>query len=314
MHKYTFIIWLLMCPALAFSQSRNTSDWINFGSTHFAKWLQIAPGKLGPNALPIPRMDYALIGDESKIEIGAHYHQMTGDTAINSYFNYRWNIAPGRAVVEIWGEPSETFRLTNDVRDERQIYYDDNGWSTEAGDLLISTYVQLLKNKKYIPDLSLNYTLKTTTGVNWNGRYTDASMNYFYLAAGKSIRFKGSILDEIRIAALCGFYVWQTNKVEMAQDEGPVIEAGIQLHKKDFIFYTEFGGYSGYDAYEFMERGTGQDRIQGYNDPLILRTRLEKTGRHFNFTVEYQHGFRDYFYETFRLGIIYHFKALTWYQ
>lgn len=314
MYKYNFIIWLLLFPVIAFSQSRNMSNWIDFGGSHFAKWLQIAPGKLGPNALPVPRMDYALVDDESKIEIGAHYHQMPGDTAINSYFNWHWNLAPGRVVMEIWGEPSETFRLSNELRDQRQIYYDDNGWSTEAGDLLISTYVQLLKNKKYFPDLSLNYTLKTTTGVNWNGRYTDASMNYFYLAAGKSILFKGSFVNEIRIAALCGFYVWQTNKVEMAQDEGRVIEAGIQLHAKGFIFYTEYGGYMGYDAYEFMERGSGQDRIQGFNDPLILRTRLEKTGKHLNFTVEYQTGFRDYFYQTFRLGIIYHFKALTWYR
>ena len=313
MHKYTLIILLLLNASFAFSQSRNTSDWINFGSSHMAKWLQIAPGKLGPNALPVPRMDYALVGDESKLEIGAHYHQMNGDTAINSYLNWRWNIAPGRAVVEIWGEPTETFRLTNDLRDERQIYYDDNGWSTEAGDLVISTYVQLLKNKKYWPDLSLNYTLKTTTGVNWNGRYTDAGMNYFYLAMGKSFRINTLLLDEVRIAALAGFYVWQTNKVEMAQDEGPVIEAGIQLQKKSFIFYTEFGGYSGYDAYNYMNPQY-DNRIKGYNDPLILRTRLEKTGRLFNFTIEYQTGFRDYFYKTFRLGIIYHFKALTWYK
>lgn len=314
MHKYTFIILLLLFPAYAFSQSRNTSEWINFGGGHFTKWLQVAPGKLGPNALPVPRMDYALIGDESKVEVGTHYHQMNGDTAINSYFNYQWNIAPGRAIVEIWGAPTETFRLGNKLRDERQIYYDDNGWSTEAGDLLVSTYIQLIKNKKYLPDLLLNYTLKTTTGEDWNGRYTDNGMNYFYLAVGKSFRFENTILDEIRIAALCGFYVWQTNKVEMAQDEGPVMEAGILLRKRNIKLYTEFGGYKGYDAYEFFDKVSGEDNIQGFNDPLILRTRLEKTGKHLNFTLEYQHGFRDYFYETFRLGIIYHFKALSWYK
>lgn len=307
MNKYSFIICFFI-PFLASSQSRDTKNWIDFGGNHATKWIQYAPGKMGPNALLVPKMDYARIGNESKLEFAAHYHQMTGDTAINSFISWLWNFAPGKASVEIWGQPSETFRLSNDLRDDRQIYYDDEGWMTQAGDLLISTYIQIFKDIKYLPDVSINYTLKTTTGDDYHARYTDASMNYFYLAAGKSFYVKSLILDEIRIAGLLGFYVWETNKVEVAQDEGKVFEAGIQLRKGKFVLYNEFGGYEGYDAYEYMDRSLGLDRIQGNNDPLILRSRIEKTGRHFNFTAEYQHGFRDYHYETFRLAVIYHFE------
>ena len=312
MHKYIILTGVLFFTFQLNAQRAHKTNWIDFGGSHSSQYLQIAPAKMGPNALPVPLMDYALIGDESKLELGAHYHQMEGDTAINSYFSWKWNIAPGRAIVEFWCQPSETFHMTNDVRDFRQVWYDDEGWITEVGDLWISTYIQILKDKKYLPDLTINYTCKTTTGSNHNARYTDANLNYFYLAAGKSFLPDSKIIDEIRTAAFLGFYVWQTNKVEMAQDEGPVFEFGLQLRKGAYSWFNEFGGYSGYDAYKFMNRYLGEGTVKGYNDPLIFRTRFEKAGEKFNYTLEYQTGFRDYNYQTFRLGVIYHFKAKQW--
>ncbi len=310
MYRSFILIFLLLIQLVSFAQTRDYSNWIDFGGTHFNQWLQIAPGKLGPNALPVPDMDYALVGNESKIETGVHYHQMVDDTAINSHFSFYWNIAQGRAAVRIWCQPTETFNLSNKLRDDRQIYYDDKGWKTQVGDLFVSTYIQLLKNKKWLPDLSINYTLKTTTGPNYDGRYTDASLDYFYFALGKSFNFESKFIDELRVAGLLGFYVWQTNKVEMAQDEGPVFEGGVQLRKNSFNLFAEFGGYTGYDAYEYMDRASGKDNIQGNNDPLILRTRFEKTGKHFDIKVEYQTGFRDYHYQTYRLGVVYHFSPI----
>ncbi|HPS13895.1 MAG TPA: hypothetical protein PLB87_11500 [Prolixibacteraceae bacterium] len=309
MHTRIILILFLLFPLIALSQNRDRSNWIDFGGDSPSKWLQIAPGKLGPNALPVPDMDYACVGNENKIELGAHYHFMTGDTAINSFASFYWVIAPGRAAVRIYANPTETFHMTNEVRDERQINSDDAGWTTEAGDLLVTTYIQVLKEKKYIPGVSIAYTIKTTTGGNLNGRYTDAEMNNFYLAAGKSFHFDKGIIDEVRIAGLLGFYVWQTNKVAMTQDEGRLYEAGLQLRKKTYNLYAEVGGYYGWDPYEYLDRMSGLDQIQGNDDPLILRTRFEKTGKQFDFKLEYQTGFRDYHYQTFRLGITYRFKA-----
>lgn len=312
MRKIIFIIITLFILVQAKGQRAPRSNWVDFGSSHSSKYLQIAAAKMGPNALPVPFMDYAIIGKESELETGAHYHVMEGDTSVNSFVNWKWNIAPGRAKIEFWGQPSETFRISNDVRDFRQISQDDNGWSTEIGDLWISTFVQILKDKVFLPDISINYTCKTTTGSNRNARYTDANLNYFYIATGKSFKFNSALIDELRIAALGGFYVWQVNKVEMAQDEGPVFEFGIQLKTGSLIWYNEFGGYKGYDAYKFMNHYLGEGTVKGYNDPLIFRTRIQKTGRNVNFNAEYQFGFRDYNYQTFRLGMSYHFMAKQW--
>lgn len=295
---FSFVLTALSLAAL--SQSRSTKDWIDFGSSHVNKWLQIAPGKMGPNALPVPDMDYGLIDTLSNAELGVHTHFMPGDHAVNSFMAFYWCVVPEKVAVKIWGFPTETFRMDNAVRDERQIYWDDTGWITNPGDLWISTFIQLVKEKKRFPDLTLNYSFKTTSGWAHHARYTEAGANYFYGALGKSVNLENHFIDEIRVALMSGFYVWQTNKVELAQDEGPLYQLGVQLKHRDWMWVNEIGGYSGYDAYDFIG-------VKGDNDPLIFRTRLQRTGQRFGWKAEYQAGFHDYHYKTFRASMIYRF-------
>jgi hypothetical protein len=257
---------------------------------------------MGPNALPVPEMDYAQVAVSSSLETGIHAHFMKGDTSVNSYLSLNWIVVPEKVEVRFWGFPTETFRITNEVRDERQIYYDDPGWITHQGDLWISTRIQILKNHKKLPDITLNYTFKNSTGLMKHGRYSDAGTNYFYLAFGKSFFPKIKIFDELRIAGLGGFYLWQTNKVEMAQDEGPLIEAGLKLRKNNFSLASEMGGYFGYDVYEFIG-------VTGNNDPLVYRLNIEKSGKSIDWKAEFITGINDYYYHTFKMGITYRFGA-----
>jgi hypothetical protein len=312
MTRYYLLFVFICTSSLLHSQNRYNNDWIDFGQAGWgpAQWLQIAPGTMGPNALPVPKMDYALVESKHKIEVGGQYHQMKGDTTINSYIGFYWAVVPEKVAVEIWGQPSETYRTTNDVRDERQIWYNDEGWSTEPGDLFVSTYIQLIRDKKYFPDISINYTLKTTTGDNLHARYTNASMNYFYLAVGKSFYPGWLILDEIRLAGLAGFYVWETNLNDMAQNEGPVYEGGIKFSKNFIDFYAEVGGYTGFGVYkhlnDFLET---EHRIDEADDPLIFRTGIKKTGAKFDYKAEFQSGLNnDYPFNTLRLSATYKFS------
>jgi len=283
-----------------FGQSRPTKDWIDFGSGHINQYLQIAPGTLGPNALPVPFMDYALLDSLSNIETGVHAHFMEGDKGVNSYLSIYWAVVPKRVVVHVWGNPTETFQTDNSVRDERQIYYDDTGWITQGGDFWISTYIQILKGHKKWPDITINYSSKTTIGGATQGRYTDAPANYYYVAFGKSVFPEKGFIDKIRLGMMGGFYVWQTNKVELAQDEGPLFEFGIDLNHKNWSWRNEIGGYMGYDAYQYVG-------VTGNNDPLIYRTNLKMSAKRFDWKWEYQTGFRDYDYQTFRFSMFYKF-------
>ena len=97
-----FLVWSTFS---SFGQERDYSQWINFGGNHTSKWLQIAPGQLGPNALPVPRMDYAKVGKMNRAELGGHFHQMKGDTAINSSLLLGYS----QAAIEIWDNPPKHF-------------------------------------------------------------------------------------------------------------------------------------------------------------------------------------------------------------
>ena len=301
--RFLFAVVFIGFSLVVVGQSRSTDDWINFGSVHVNKWLQIAPGKMGPNALPVPGMDYGLVDTISDFETGVHAHFMKGDQAVNSYLSFYWAVVPRRVGVKIWGFPTETFHMDNTVRDERQIYLDDTGWITNPGDLWISTFIQLVQGKKKWPDIAINYSSKTTTGWATHARYTDAGANYYYAVFGKSFFPKKGIISELRLAALGGFYEWQTNKVELAQDEGPLYEFGITLRNGEFSWANEVGGYSGYDVYEYIG-------VTGDNDPFVYRSRLIKTGKQFEWKVEYQTGIRDYHYQTFRFSMAYRFHFL----
>ncbi len=292
---------LALCTYQLEAQTRPTNDWTDFGSTHVNRWLQFSPQTMGPNALPVPSTEMALIEEKSHIEVGAHYHWMPGDTVLNSFLSIYWCIAPKRVAVEIWACPTETFHMGNEVRDQRQIYWDDQGWTTVPGDIWISTYVQLLRDERYFPDLVLNYSTKTTTGSSTHARYTDAPLHYFYLAAGKNIPLEGYLFDQVRISGQIGFYVWQTNMVEVSQDEGPMFGLALLLRKGCFSLTNEFSGYSGYDAYRI--RG---DLGRNNNDPLLFRSKLE-AGRKIKGKVEFQTGFRNCPYQTFRAGMVYSF-------
>jgi hypothetical protein len=294
------LFFVVLLSFTGYGQTRPTDDWIDFGSDHINKWLQIAPSKLGPNALPVPFMDYGLLDSLSNIETGVHGHFMKGDRAINSYFSCYWAVVPKRVGVQVWGFPSETYRTHNSVRTARQIYYDDAGWMTKVGDFWISTSIQIVKDKKYWPDITINYSAKTTIGDAVDGRYTDAPANYYYVAAGKSLHLKTGFIDEIRLGTLAGFYVWQTNKVELAQDEGALYEFGIDLIHKNLSWRNEIGGYSAYGGYQFI--GVDDD-----NDPLVFRTNFKNSGDRFDWKLEYQTGLRDYDYQTIRMSVFYKF-------
>jgi hypothetical protein len=298
--RISILLFFILLGFSGFGQSRSTKDWIDFGSSHINKWLQIAPGTLGPNALPVPYMDYALLDSVSNIETGVHAHFMKGDRAVNSYLSLYWAVVPKRVVVHIWGNPTETFQTDNSVRDERQIYYDDTGWITQSGDMWISTYIQLLRGYKKWPDISINYSAKTTIGGATQGRYTDAPANYYYAAFGKSFFTRKGFIDEVRIGILGGFYVWQTNKVELAQDEGALYESGLDLIHKNWSWRNEVGGYNGYGAYQYIG-------VDDNNDPLIYRTNLKFSGKRFDWKYEYQTGIHDYYYQTYKFSVIYRF-------
>ncbi len=88
----------------------------------------------------------------------------------------------------------------------------------------------------------------------------------------------------------------------MAQDEGPLFEAGINLKHKNFSLVNEVGGFRGYDAYEFVG-------ITGDNDPVVYRLKILLAGKLFDWKTEFMTGLQDYHYNTFKMSLVYNFGS-----
>ncbi|TKG91167.1 hypothetical protein EYV94_22440 [Puteibacter caeruleilacunae] len=294
----TFLSLLAVLVLLCYeSVAQRPNDFIPQNSSHVHRYLLLAPGKMGPNALPVPEVGDALVGDQIIVTIGADGHYRKGDKAINSFLSLDFPIVADIISCQVWGYPSETFRMTNAIRDERQIYYDDTGTMTDDGDLWFGTSIQIFKDRKHLPDLMVVGAYKTTTGGLDHARYTDAPAHYYQFQLGKRIKLNSHRLKCLQLSGMCGMYVWQTNREEVSQDEGPLGGAEIRLISNKMEIYQSMAGYHAYEE-------------TGFNKPLVYRSGLQFNGKKMSVGLEYQTGNNDYKYQTFRFKLSWHFPTL----
>jgi hypothetical protein len=266
------------------------------GVTHWSRYIIISPSYLGPNALPVPRVNTGTITNDPSWEFGADGHYNPGDKTINLATLFTIPLAQNRVALDIDWIPGEYYRmdtLTRDIRRARD--YDGKGFST--GNLVIGTYIQLLKDRDRLPDMMLGINLKTATGSNLGAaRHTDSPGYYFDLSFGKKFPAERSRIDHIHLYSMVGLYVYQTHYNKNYQNDAFLFGAGINLEFQKIIVEYNLGGYIGYI-------GDG-DKPVVYR--LALKTNRDKT---WNFKFHYQQGIHDFDYSTFRLSALVNFST-----
>lgn len=290
MYKSSLLLFLgIMAVFSLFGQNRTHPPFKSRVESHVHKYLLLAPGMMGPNALPVPEIGNGVIGDRGFAELGAHSHFLKNDNGVNSFLRFYFPIVADVIAIDIWGYPTETFRMRNERRDELQIYYDDTGRITQGGDLWLATSIQLIRNHKWLPNMVGKVALKTTSGNLDHARFTDSPAQYFQLSTGKQ-------WNNWRLNATGGFYVWQTNREEVSQDEGLMWGAEVRWQPKRFQVYQSVSGYHAYEQ-------TGENR------PVILKSGASYRWKKAQVEIEYQTGIQHYYYETVRLSFRYFFNS-----
>ncbi|MDP4185873.1 MAG: hypothetical protein Q8862_12035, partial [Bacteroidota bacterium] len=278
-----------------YGQTRSHPPFVSRDGDDVYKYLLFAPGMMGPNALPVPNVAHGRVGETLDLELGVDGHSMTGDHAVNSYFNLYYPIVSGVVAIQLFAYPTETFRMSNAVRDQRQIYYDDTGVITQTGDLYFLTELQILKNRKWFPDMAFTYAYKTTTGDVKHARYTHSPAHYFHISLGKEYSLN-SFVRKMGFYGMGGLFVWQTNREEVSQDEGPLFGFENKLWVKHFCLTQSISGYHAYEE-------------TGENKPVIYKVKMGREGKKLDVGIEYQKGLRNYYYNTLRLSIVFHFPV-----
>ncbi|MEM9930007.1 MAG: hypothetical protein AAF840_09325 [Bacteroidota bacterium] len=264
------------------------------GFTPWQNYLIIAPGFLGPNALPVPDVKNGQLLEGATFKFGAEQHLSTGDNTSNLFTEGFIPLFSDRVGLNLQWVPFETYRMDIATRNLRRIR-DFDGEGTATGDLYLGTYIQLLHNHAKLPDVVLTINLKTASGDRLTaGRFTDAPGYFFDLSLGRDYAFQRGFIQSIRPHLMGGFYVWQRFESNALQNDSFLYGGGFDLKAEKFTLTNTLAGYIGY-----LDDG---DKPMVYR--LICRSHFQSA---LNYEFRFQLGLNDFDYTSFRLLGVYRF-------
>ena len=305
---YAIIILVLVSiykPGFAQDDAYSWNDLVAWnGITHWTKYLIIAPGYFGPNALPVPELRNGIIQATPYFETLTEGHLSNGDNTFDLSLRYLHPFAGNRVAVDFYMVPLEYYKISDQVRDERKIR-NTQPEGIVVGDLFFGTIIQLTKGKEKFPDLTLEMYCKTTSGGGLDdARFTDHPAYYFNLNFGKDVPvFKK--MDRVRWYGSLGFYNWQTNLDDYLQNDAPSYGFGLQLNKKSIQLDNQVCGYLGYISWkdEPVVRFSDKPYVYAGDQPIVYRLIILKSFKNTNIKLEFQQGLHDFNYSSLKFGI-----------
>ena len=270
-HKYRLTGLLLLCSSFLFA----------FEPTG------VAPAFYGPNALPVMDMSDGLTSSQLRVELaGDGYFGYNGDKTADLFARVRVPLFTRWANLMVWMPVYEWYRQAD-------------GTGNGAGDVYISTNVQVLHNEwfhgykaKYIPQMTVRVGVKTASGEqSQRKRHFDCPGYFFDLTMGQTIPANEVSL---RFAGSVGFLCWQTDKTR--QNDAVMYGLQAQLNHEFFSAQVEWSGYVGWERYG--------------DAPMTLKVRAAGHIKGFEPFVQYQWGIKDYPFHQIRVGLAYSFNIL----
>lgn len=170
-------------------------------------------------------------------------------------------------------------------------------WHNVAGDIYVSTNIQVLHHKwlkkslRYIPSAITRIGIKTASGGDFeHKRFIDAPGYFLDLTLAEKIEFENSWVHTLSIAGSIGFYCWQTGRAE--QNDAYMYGLRAEFEARYLRLIAEWGGYSGW---------------QNNGDcPMSIKTRIGiPCSFGFEPYVAYQYGIKDWQYQEIRIGLKY---------
>ena len=264
----------------------------------------IAPAYFGPNAFPVPDMLDGRVQNHLRVEIaGDGYFGFQGDKTANAFARVYVPLFTDRVNLTVWMPVMEWYEMTPErqrvCRLQDSVAISGHG----AGDAYFSTDIQILRDKKWAPDIALRAACKSASGGQYElarhydcpGYFMDLSLGKsWYLGADNRNRVSDNGGVELRLAGSAGFLCWQTDNGR----QNDAVMYGLQLLLKS-QYLSLRTTWSGYVGWENMG-----DR------PMIIKGRLAGHAKGFEPYVEYQYGIKDYPFHMLRVGLAYNIDIL----
>ena len=246
----------------------------------------------GPNAMPVPDMLDGTVSKDVYVELAYDYYAgRYGDSTHDIFVTANIPVFSPRLNLSLWMPVIEFYRNTNRSLDH-QHPTERKMSGCEFGNLYITTDIHILKQKKFIPDMTLRAGLITASGDSEQyGRYFDSPGYFFDTSVAKSWSLGETYASSIRFIANLGFLCWQVGK----STQNDAFMYGLKAKYDDTRFSASLAwqGYSGW--------------INNGDKPMVVKAVFTYKYKHFRPLVAYQYGINDYPFQQFRVGVGYVF-------
>ena len=251
-------------------------------------YLLIAPGNMGPNALPMPPTVTGRVDTAITLSLAGSAHYAPGDRASDLTLAAAYPFGR-RASLRVRYTLREWYRYDAAVALERNALRPAGAYSA-AGDVWVEGVFQVLRQRARRPDVALAARIKTASGGDLEGlRYTDSPGYWFDVSAGKDVRLGAAGAWTLRPYASAGFFVWQRFGEDSPQNDAFTYAAGTRAECGPLSVWAEGAGYVGY---------TGR-----LDQPLVLRGGGGVAlGQQWRLEARLAHGLHDWAYTSLSLA------------
>ena len=233
---------VLLTALVLFSFSAQAQlDWWNQthnwdGTTPWTQYMKYSHAYLGPNAIPIPTLQRS---DQSYFKSRSQMSLIEDDSFLSLHNELHWD--RDHTQIHITHQSIEYYRTSTELRDYR-LSRDEDSEGVLAGDLLIDICTRLWERDQEV--VWFTFHTKTAAGPLPQARFTDAPGYAFFFSHQKSFSSAGNWVPTLTTDA--GFQVYQTHWVDYPQNDGFLINIGLQVQKDKTIFSTRLRTFTGY--------------------------------------------------------------------
>ena len=254
-----------------------------------------SPTYFGPNANPVAEFTDATIPKTTQLDLSYNSFFGFGDKTTNLHFRVEVPLFSKRVSLKVWTAILENYEVTETVYNKRNM---QEGMleGRSDGDIYVQTRIRILSERKYLPSIIVNTTLKTASGTHFeNRRFFDTPGYYFDMELGKSIHTKSKVVNEIRFVANAGFLCWETTGSR--QNDAVMYGGKLILSNQLFDLENSLAGYRG--------------RLKNGDAPVTYNAKFIYKQPTYHFYVRYQYGIKDYPYHQIQAGVVLLLAKLT---
>ncbi|WP_333596186.1 hypothetical protein [Schleiferia thermophila] len=259
------------------------------GISPYEKYMHIEPGRMGPNALPVPDLVFFVWDSLNYLKGNVQTYFAPGDFT----FSGGWQVyyqADRRVAISAHMVYAEFFKTSVSVRDFRVARtFDARGWA--VGDLYVETHWLMVRSRRWIPEVILRSGIKTASGNRLeDARFSDTPGYYFDLNFRKVFK-KNFIVHQWY--SMMGFYAYQTYRVDYKQNDALLYGVGWRFQTRTIGLDTHLRGYAGY--------------FGKYDKPLIFSFSFFRQLESYLLSVRFQRGNHSWPFWSAELGFVYRF-------